>query len=161
MKTQNDFSKGPVWKNILAQALPLTIAQFVHLLYNVMDRVYIGHMEGVGTMALTGVGLTFPVVTIILAFAALFGMGGVPLFSIARGAGEHERAGRIMGCSFTLILIAAAALTALGYAFLRPVLFAFGASGDSFVYANEYLRIYLAGTVFSMLATGMNGYINA
>ena len=161
IKTQNDFSKGPVWKNILAQALPLTIAQFVHLLYNVMDRVYIGHMEGVGTMALTGVGLTFPVVTVILAFAALFGMGGVPLFSIARGAGEHERAGRIMGCSFTLILIAAAVLTALGYAFSRPVLFAFGASGDSFVYANEYLRIYLAGTVFSMLATGMNGYINA
>ncbi|MBQ3379604.1 MAG: MATE family efflux transporter [Clostridia bacterium] len=158
---QNDFSKGPVWKNIIRQALPLTIAQFVHLLYNVMDRVYIGHMEGVGTLALTGVGLTFPVVTVILAFAALFGMGGVPLFSIERGAENKEKAARIMGNSFALIVIAAAALTVLLYIFRRPVLFAFGASGDSFVYADEYLRIYLAGTLFSMLATGMNGYINA
>ncbi|MBR2742792.1 MAG: MATE family efflux transporter [Clostridia bacterium] len=158
---QNDFSKGPVWKNIIRQALPLTIAQFVHLLYNVMDRVFIGHMEGVGTLALTGVGLTFPIVTIILAFAALFGMGGVPLFSIERGAGNKEKAARIMGNSLALIVIAAAVLTVLGYIFHRPVLFAFGASSDSFVYADSYLMIYLSGTLFSMISTGMNGYINA
>ncbi len=88
---QNDFSKGPVWKNIISQAVPLTVAQIVHLLYNVVDRIYIGHMGEEGSMALTGVGLTFPVLTLIMAFAALFGMGGVPLFSIERGARYSDR----------------------------------------------------------------------
>ena len=86
----NDFGRGPMWRRILAQAVPLTVAQLVQLLYNVVDRVYIGHMDD--SMALTGVGLTFPVVTLILAFTALFGAGGVPLFSMARGGGEPERA---------------------------------------------------------------------
>ena len=158
---KNTFTKGPMWKCILAQAIPLTIAQFVHLLYNVVDRIYIGHMGQGNSLALTGIGLTFPIVTLILGFAALFGTGGVPLFSIARGAGEHERAGRILGNSFTLILASSAILTGLGYALCRPILFAFGASEESFLYAQEYLRIYLIGTAFSMTATGMNGYINA
>ena len=94
-RAPRDFGKGPVWKNILAQALPLTVAQAVLLLYNVVDRIYIGHMGENGAMALTGLGLTFPVVTIVMAFAALFGMGGVPLFSIARGEGDDKKAGRI------------------------------------------------------------------
>ena len=164
MKTsrQNiDFSKGPVWKCILAQAVPLTIAQLVQLLYNVVDRIYIGHIGEGDSIALTGVGLTFPVVTLIMAFTALFGMGGVPLFSMARGAGEPEKAGKILGNSFALLLVSSAVLTVAGYLFGRPILFAFGASEESFVYANEYLKIYLLGTVFSMLTTGMNGYINA
>ena len=156
-----DFSRGPVWKNIMAQAVPLTVAQLVHLLYNVVDRIYIGHMPGDGSMALTGIGLTFPVVTLIMAFAALFGIGGLPLFSIERGAGHPEKAARIMGNSFSLLLISSAALTVLGYVFCRPVLFAFGASLDSYVYAKEYLNIYLIGTIFQMATTGMNGYINA
>ncbi|MBR0130273.1 MAG: MATE family efflux transporter [Firmicutes bacterium] len=160
-KNSNDFSKGSVMRNILSQAVPLTIAQLVHLLYNVVDRIYLGHMSGTGSLALTGVGLTFPIVTLIMAFAALFGNGGVPLFSIERGAGNSEKAGRIMGNSFTLIVVSGLILTAFGYAFRRPVLFAFGASEESFVYARAYLNIYLAGTVFSMIATGMNGYINA
>lgn len=156
-----DFSRGPVWKRIIAQAVPLTIAQIVQLLYNVVDRIYIGHMgEGEG-LALTGVGLTFPVVSLIMAFTALFGMGGVPLFSMARGAGDQEKAGRILGNSFALLLSSAGILTVVGYAFSRPILFAFGASEDSFVYAQEYLKIYLLGTVFSMISTGLNGYINA
>lgn len=156
-----DFSKGPVWKCIIAQAVPLTIAQLVQLLYNVVDRIYIGHMEDGNSLALTGVGLTFPVVTLIMAFTALFGMGGVPLFSMERGGGDEEKAGRIMGNSFGLLLISSVILTVVGYVFAKPILFAFGASEDSFVYANEYLRIYLMGTVFSMITTGMNGYINA
>ncbi len=156
-----DFSKGPVWKCIIAQAVPLTVAQLIQLLYNVVDRIYIGHLGEGNSLALTGVGLTFPVVTLIMAFTALFGMGGVPLFSMARGSGDEEKAGRIMGNSFGLLIISALLLTILGYVFCRPILFAFGASEDSFVYAKEYLNIYLLGTVFSMLSTGMNGYINA
>lgn len=158
---KNDFSKGPVWKCILSQAVPLMLAQLVQLLYNVVDRVYLGHLGDENSLALTGVGLIFPVVTLITAFCVLFGNGGVPLFSIARGAGNERKAEKIMGNSFALLLVSSAILTAAGYAFSRPILFAFGASVDSYVYADAYLRIYLAGTVFSMLATGMNGYINA
>lgn len=161
MAKNNDFSKGPVWKCILSQAVPLMIAQLVQLTYNVVDRIYIGHMEGTNGLALTGVGLTFPIITLILAFTALFGMGGTPLFAMARGAGNEERAGSILGNSFALLLLSSALLTALGYIFCRPILFAFGASEESFVYARAYLNIYLLGTVFSMTATGLNNYINA
>ena len=156
-----DFLSGPVWKCIVAQAIPLTVAQLVQLLYNVVDRIYLGHMGDGNSMALTGVGLTFPVVTLIMAVTALFGVGGVPLFSIERGAGNDEKAGRILGNSFALLLSGAAVLTGAGFLFMKPILFAFGASEASFVYAKEYLDIYLLGTVFSMINTGMNGYINA
>ena len=156
-----DFSSGPVWKCIVAQAIPLTIAQLVHLMYNVVDRVYLGHMGDGNSLALTGVGLTFPIVSLIMAFTALFGTGGVPLFSIARGAGDEERAGKILGNSFVLLMGSSFILTAIGYLFAKPILFAFGAGEESFVYAKEYLNIYLIGTVFSMLSTGLNGYINA
>lgn len=160
-RSKVDFSKGPVWRCIITQAVPLTVAQLVQLLYNVIDRVYIGHMGEGHSLALTGVGLTFPVVTLIMAFTTMFGAGGVPLFSIERGAGNNDRAGRIMGNSFILLLISSVILTILGYIFFRPILFAFGASEDSFVYAGRYLKIYLIGTVFSMTTTGMNGYISA
>ena len=156
-----DFSKGAVWKCIVAQAIPLTIAQLVQLLYNVVDRIYLGHMEEGDGLALTGVGLTFPVITLIMAFTALFGNGGVPLFAMARGRRDEEEAGRILGTSFGLLLCSSVLLTAVGYLFHKPILFAFGASEASFVYAGEYLKIYLLGTVFSMLSTGLNGYINA
>lgn len=156
-----DFLNGPVWKCIVAQAIPLMVAQLVHLLYNVVDRIYLGHMGDGNSMALTGVGLTFPILTLIMAFTTLFGSGGVPLFSIERGAGNEEKASRILGNSFALLLISSLILTAVGYGFMRPILFAFGASEASFVFAKAYLNIYLIGTVFSMISTGMNGYINA
>jgi len=160
--TQNiDFSTGPVWKRIVSQAIPLTIAQVVHLLYNVVDRIYLGHLGTGDSMALTGVGLTFPVITLIMAFTALFGVGGVPLFSIERGAGNEEKAGSVLGNSFALLTLSSLVLIAVGYLFMKPILFAFGASEASFVYAREYLNIYLTGTTFSMLSTGLNGYINA
>lgn len=158
---KNDFSKGPVWKCIITQAVPLTIAQLVQLLYNVVDRIYIGHLGDGNSLALTGIGLTFPIVTLIMAFSGLFGMGGVPLFSMERGAGNEEKAGRIMGNSFALLLGSSVVLMAIGYLFSKPILFAFGASEDSFVYASQYLNIYLIGTACSMITTGMNGYINA
>ena len=158
---KNDFSKGPVWKCIITQAVPLTIAQLVQLLYNVVDRIYLGHLGDGNSLALTGVGLTFPIVTLIMAFSGLFGMGGVPLFSMERGAGEDEKASKILGNSFALILCSSVVLATLGFLFSRPILFAFGASEDSYVYASRYLNIYLIGTAFSMITTGMNGYINA
>ena len=161
MKDKNDFSQGPVWRRIVAQAVPLTIAQLVQLLYNVVDRIYLGHMEDGNSMALTGVGLTFPIVTLIMAFTALFGMGGVPLFSMERGAKDTEKAGKILGNSFALLLLCSVILMIICYIFRRPILFAFGASEASYVYANEYLKIYLIGTIFSMISIGMNGYINA
>jgi putative MATE family efflux protein len=145
----------------VAQAIPLTIAQLVHLLYNVVDRIYLGHMGDGNSMALTGVGLTFPVVSLIMAVTALFGVGGVPLFSIERGAGNDEKASRILGNAFALLLCSSLVLMAVGYSFMKPILFAFGASEESFVFAKQYLNIYLLGTVFSMLTTGLNGYINA
>lgn len=156
-----DFSKRPVWKCIVAQAVPLTIAQLVQLLYNVVDRIYIGHLGEGNSIALTGVGLTFPIVTLIMAFTALFGMGGVPLFSMARGAKDEEEAGKILGNSFALLLVSSIILTVIGYFFCEPILFAFGASEDSYIYAKQYLDIYLIGTIFSMISTGLNGYINA
>ena len=157
----NDFSTGSVRQRIIAQAVPLTLAQIVQLLYNIVDRIYIGHLPDVGEMALTGLGLTFPVIVIIAAFTALLGMGGTPLFSIARGAGEDEEAERIIGNVFALLTAASAVLFTGCYVLRRPILFLFGASADSIVYADEYLRIYLFGTFFSMLSTGLNGYISA
>ena len=158
---KNDFSKGPVWKCIAMQAAPLMVAQLVQLLYNIVDRIYLGHLGDGNSLALTGVGLVFPIVTLITAFSSLFGAGGVPLFSIARGAGNDEKAKKIMGNSFALLLVSAVILTVLGYLFSKPVLFAFGAGEESYVYAKQYLRIYLAGTMFSMISAGMNSYINA
>ena len=160
-KQANDFSKGPVWKAIIRQAIPLTVAQLIHLLYNVVDRIYIGHMGEGESLALTGVGLTFPIVTLLMAFAALFGVGGVPLFSMARGAGDEKKAAKILGNSFALLCVSSVVVAVLGYVFMRPILFAFGASEASFVYARDYLNIYLIGTAFTMLTTGLNGYINA
>jgi len=157
----SDFSQGKVWKRIIHQAVPLALAQLVQLLYNIVDRIYIGHMPGVGSAALTGIGLTFPIVTLIAAFTALFATGATPLFSISRGAGEEEKARRIMGSTFTLLLCTSIVLTVLFLALKRPVMFLFGASESSYVYADAYLKLYLLGTPLSMLATGMNGFINA
>lgn len=156
-----DFSKGKVWSNIMAQAVPLILAQLVQLLYNVVDRIYIGHLPGADSLALTGVGLVFPLTTLVAAFTNLFGMGGAPLFSIERGAGNDERAEKILGNTFTMLFASSFVIFALCYIFRKPVLYLFGASDASYVYADEYLRIYLFGTTFTMLSTGLNGFINA
>ena len=156
-----DFSKGSVKRLILSQALPLTLAQAVQLLYNVVDRIYIGHLEGTGDLALTGMGITFPVIVIIAAFTNLFGTGGSALFSIARGKGDEIEAEAILGNVFALLSLTSVTLFALFYLFQTPILYLFGSSDQSLPYARQYLSIYLFGTPFSMLATGLNGYINA
>lgn len=157
----NDFSKGKIWQNIVSQAIPLTLAQLVQLLYNIVDRVYIGHLPGASSMALTGIGLTFPVTVLIAAFTSLFSSGGTPLFSIARGSGNNERAAKIMNNVFVMLIGCSVVLFIILYLFRRPILYLFGASDASYVYADAYLKIYLFGTAFSMLSTGMNGFINA
>ena len=156
-----DFSKGKVWQNIVAQSIPLILAQLVQLLYNVVDRIYIGHLPGADSMALTGIGLVFPLTTLVAAFTFLFGTGGTPLFSIARGAGEEERAEKILGNTFSLLLGTSIVLLLFCYLLRRPILYLFGASDASYLYADAYLKIYLLGTSFTMLATGLNGFINA
>ena len=162
MADQNrDFSTGSVKRRVIAQAVPLTMAQAVQLLYNIVDRVYIGHLPEVGNVALTGLGVTFPVIVLIAAFTQLVGMGGTPLFSMVRGRRDDREAAAILGNAFALLLLAAAGCFLAGYAFRRPILFAFGASEESYFYADQYLRIYLWGTAFSMLTTGLNGYVNA
>lgn len=160
-KTSTDFSTGSVRQRIIAQAVPLTLAQAVQLLYNIVDRIYIGHLPDVGQVALTGLGITFPVIVLIAAFTQLVGVGGTPLFSMARGRRDEKEASAILGNVFAMLLIASVLCFFVGYCFRRPILFAFGASEESYFYANQYLRIYLFGTAFSMLVTGLNVYINA
>ena len=161
MIMQNDFSQGKVSQNILSMALPMTMAQLINILYNIVDRVYLGHLEGVGRLSITGLGLCLPVISILLGFANLCGMGGGPLCSIYRGRGEKEEAEYVMGNSFTLLLLFGGVLTVAGLLFRRPILYLFGASDATFSYANDYLSIYLCGTLFVMIGLGMNPFINA
>lgn len=158
---KNDFTQGTIAHNIMSLALPMTLAQLINILYNIIDRMYIGHIEGAGALALTGLGLTFPIITIITAFANLFGMGGAPLCSIARGQGDHDRAGKIMGNSFSLMIIFGILLTGIGLAVKEPLLYTFGASSATYPYADAYITIYLFGTIFVMTGLGMNSFINS
>ena len=157
----SDFSKGSVRGNILRLAGPMTLAQLINVLYSVVDRIYIGHIPHVSADALTGVGLALPVITVITAFANLFGMGGAPLCSIARGEHEEERAENVMGNSFTLLLISGAVLMTVCLMFREPILYLFGASDVTYPYADQYITIYLLGTLFVMTSLGMNNFINA
>lgn len=162
MTAQNsDFSKGSVKRQIVAQAVPLTVAQIVQLLYNVVDRIYIGHLPEIGDLALTGLGITFPLIMLVNAFTNLFGTGGTTLFSLARGRRDEEAAEIYLGNVFALLVISSAALFGFCYALRKPILLLFGASPVSLEYADQYLQIYLFGTAFTMLATGLNGFINA
>lgn len=155
----NDFSKGSMARNIVHMAVPMTVAQLINILYNVVDRMYLGRLPG--HLALTGLGLCLPIISIIMGFANLCGMGGSPLCSIHRGRGETEEAERIMGNSFTLLLLFGAGITAFCLLLRRPILYLFGASDLTFPYANDYLTIYILGTLFVMIGLGMNPFINA
>lgn len=158
---KSDFSTGSVYRHIVSLAIPMAVAQMVQMLYNIVDRIYIGHLPGGSYLALTGLGLTFPIITLVMAFTSLFGMGGAPLFSIARGRQEAGRAQRIMGNTFAMLCASSLALMALCYVLMKPMLYLFGAGDASYPYARQYLLIYLLGTPFTMVGTGLNGFINA
>lgn len=159
--TQNDFSKGSIIGNIMSLAVPMTLAQLINVLYNIVDRIYIGRIPEHATLSLTGLGLCLPIISMVIAFANLFGMGGSPLCSIERGRGNVDEAERIMGNSFCLMLIFGVILTALGLILKRPMLYLFGASDQTFPYADSYVSIYLLGSIFVMIGLGMNSFINS
>ncbi len=158
---KNDFSQGSIIKNILNLALPMTLAQLINVLYNIVDRIYIGRIPENATMALTGLGLCLPIISMVIAFANLFGMGGAPLCSIQRGKGNQEEAEAIMGNSFMMMVLCGLLLTVLGLIAKRPLLYLFGASDATIPYADSYITIYLLGSTFVMIGLGMNSFINS
>lgn len=159
-----DLGRGPVGKLLFSLALPTITSQLVNMLYNLVDRVYIGHMkpvDTVGSLALTGVGVCLPIIMIISAFAALLAMGGAPRASIQEGRGNPRESERIMGSSFSLLLMVSILLTVLFQLFAEPLLLTFGASENTIGYAMDYMRIYTLGTLFVQMTLGMNAYITA
>ena len=158
---KNDFSKGSVVKNILNLAVPMTLAQLINVLYNIVDRIYIGRIPDHATLSLTGIGLSLPMITMVTAFANLFGMGGAPLCSIERGRGKLEEAEKIMGNSFSMMMLFGVLLTGFGLLFKKPLLYAFGASDATWPFADAYITIYMLGSIFVMVGLGMNSFINS
>lgn len=163
MKTavKSDFSQGSIARHMLRIAVPMTLAQLINVLYNIVDRIFIGWIPEDATNALTGMGVAFPICTMTIAFANLVGMGGAPLFSIERGRGNDEEAEKILGTSFKLLVLCGLVLSAAVLCVKEPLLYLLGASEATFVYADEYISIYLLGTIFVMLSLGMNSFINA
>ena len=156
-----DLGKDPVGPLLLRLAAPAIASQLVNALYNVVDRMYIGHIPETGAVALTGLGVCFPLIMLISAFANLVGMGGAPRASIMMGHGDEKAAERILGCCFAALLALSVALTAFSFAFMRPMLMLFGASEATIGYATDYMEIYAAGTIFVQLTLGMNVFITA
>ena len=150
----------PLGKLIISMALPSVAAQLVNVIYNMVDRIYIGHIPGAGAQALTGLGISLPVILLIQAFSSLAGMGGAPQASIQLGRGDRERAEKILGNSVAMLAVFAVVLTAGFYLLKTPLLYLFGASDATIVYAQDYLNIYLAGTVFVMAYQGLNMFIS-
>lgn len=156
-----DLGAGSVGKLLFRLAIPAIIAQVINVLYNMVDRMYIGHLPGIGDTALTGVGVCFPLITAISAFAYLVSMGGAPRASIFLGKGDKETAEKILGNCATALVVVAVVLTVVFFLFGYQLLGIFGASPDTIGYAWEYFSIYLIGTVFVQLSLGLNAFINA
>lgn len=158
---ENNFAKGKMSSHILHIAGPMIVAQFINVLYNVIDRIYIGRIPESATLAMGGLGLCLPLISIIIAFANLFGMGGSPLCSIARGEGKIDEAEEIMGNSFTLLILFSVIIMMVGFVFKEQLLWLFGASSQTIGFANDYMTIYLFGTLFVLIGLGMNSFINS
>ncbi len=154
------LAEAPLPSLILSLALPSIVAQLINLLYNIVDRIYIGHIEGIGDIALTGVGVTMPVIMIISAFSAFVGYGGAPIASMRMGHGDYESAESVLGCGFLMLIFFALTLTTGVLIFEEPLLYLFGAGEESYFYAREYLDIYIFGTIFVQLSLGLNPYIS-
>ena len=158
-KTSRDLGAGSIPKLLAQLAIPAVIAQIINLLYNIVDRIYIGHIPEVGTAALTGVGLFMPILMLINAFAMLAGSGGAPLAAIAMGQKDNSKAERIMANCFSLLLVFAAVLTTVFYLFAPKLLTLFGASDATLGYAVDYARIYILGSVTVLVVMGMNPFV--
>lgn len=160
MRNDEKLGTAPLGMLMLSLALPTVLAQLINVLYNVVDRIYIGHMQGDGNPALTGVGVTLPIITLIAAFSAFAGAGGAPLAAIELGKKDERKASLIMGNSAWLLVFFSIALTIGFLIFKVPILYAFGASSKTIAYANDYITIYLLGTIFVHLALGLNAFIS-
>lgn len=162
MNNEKDFlGTEPVGKLLMKLALPTVAAQLINMLYNIVDRIYIGHIPEIGSLALTGVGVCMPIIMIVSAFAALVSTGGAPMASIAMGKGDKKAAENILGNCFCMQLIVSLTLTAVLLIWNRPLLLAFGASENTIPYAVDYMNIYAVGTIFVQLTLGMNAFITA
>ena len=158
---EEKLAKAPLGRLMMSLALPTVAAQIINVLYNIVDRIYIGHIEGYGQLALTGVGVTFPIITMISAFSAFAGSGGAPLASIQLGKKDRDGAEKILGGSVAMLLLFSVIFTVVFQVFKMPILYAFGASENTITYASEYITVYLMGTIFVQLALGLNSYISA
>lgn len=142
-------------------ALPAVAAQFVNLLYNIVDRIYIGHIPGIGTEALAGVGVTTSIVILISSFSSIVGAGGAPLAAMALGQGDRERAGRILGNGFVMLILFTVITSLIAYIFMEPILLFTGASERALPFSEDYLSVYLLGTLFVEISTELNTFINS
>lgn len=161
MSKEVDLGKEPVKHLLWILAIPAITSQLVNALYNMVDRMYIGHIPKIGSTALTGVGVCFPIIMIISAFAYLVGMGGAPRASIFMGKKDNQMAEKIMGNCFSALVITSIVLTVLVLIFQEPLLYLFGASDNTIVYAKQYISIYAVGTIFVQLTLGLNAFISA
>ena len=159
MRQENDLGKDPIGKLVLRIALPSMLAQFVNVLYSIVDRMYIGNIAGVGELALAGVGVCGPVITMIGSVASLVGIGGAPLMSIRLGEGKQAKAKAILANCFMMLCVLSLVLVAVLFLVKRPMLLFFGASKATIPYADSYFSVYIAGTLFALLATGMSQFI--
>ena len=160
-KRQNDLGRDPIGPLLVRLAVPTVTAQLVNALYNIVDRMYIGHMEGTGDLALTGLGVCFPVIMFVSAISALVGMGGGSRAVARMGAGHEEEANAILGSCATLLVVLGLAVTVLFLAIQEPMLYLFGATENTIGFAKDYLTIYLAGSIFVELSLGLNYFITA
>lgn len=156
-----DLGKEPIGHLLFVLAIPTIASQVINALYNMVDRMYIGHIPEVGAAALTGVGVSFPIIMVVSAFAALVGMGGAPQASIAMGRKDHHKAEKILGNCFTSLAIVAIVLTLIVLVFKTPLLYLFGASKNTITYAENYIEIYAVGTIFVQMTLGLNMFISA
>lgn len=161
MENSEFLGKEPVGKLLFKLALPAITAQLINMLYNIVDRIYIGHIADVGSLALTGVGVCMPIIMLISAFASLVSMGGAPRASIFMGRHDHDTARKIMSNCFTMLIIIAVIITGTLFFFQEDLLLMFGASSNTIQYAMEYMSIYTLGTIFVQIALGMNAFITA
>lgn len=154
------LGKEPLRKLFFTMAIPSVLAQLINVLYNIVDRIYIGHIKDIGSLALTGVGVTFPIIMVVSAFSAFAGQGGAPLASILLGAKDQEKAEKVLGSSTALLLVFSISLTLIFQILKTPLLYAFGASDNVIGFAQDYIGLYLCGTIFVMLSLGLNTFIS-
>ena len=159
MRRKNDLGRDPMTGLLLRLAIPTMLAQLINVLYSIVDRMFIGHIAGVGSLALAGVGVCGPIITLLSSFSFLVGLGGTPLMAMRLGAGDRDGASELLSNCFRLLLGLAVGLSLVFFLLRRQFLWWFGASTDTFPYALEYITVYITGTAFALLSGGLNSFL--